>query len=112
MDKCSLGVHSLEAVRHCLDRSGVQKEERGCSQYNAGTPCIGVQTFWCEAEGHPSICWDYSTHIHCWGLLSAVWQYRFMKKERIKLNSASGIMTMQKDDLAGDTKQRRMQAAY
>jgi len=35
-----------------------------------------------------------------------------MKREKIKLNSASYIMTTQKDGLAGDTKQKRMQAAY
>lgn len=89
-----------------------RRKKEGVHSTMQATPCIGVQTFWCEAEGHPSICWDYSTHIHCWDLLSAVWQYRFMKREKIKQNSASCIMTMQKDDLAGDTKQRRMQAAY
>lgn len=31
-------------------------------------------------------------------------QYRFMKKEEIKLNSASCIMTTKEDNLTGDTK--------
>lgn len=50
--------------------------------------------------------------IHWWDLLSTLWQQGFVKRKKIKLNSASYTATVNKDNLAGDTKQRKMQVAH